>query len=173
MLYFVNKKKRKRKTEHFSFGFSVKPAKKTIWERIQCPCVGIMWRPGLWPEKNPKTKQKREWLGRFFVFSTKTSVGFGLLFLLLAAKQDRPKKPTPFFGFVFFWASWNRPSKSVFGWEKPTKNNRKKRRSVIGSDPSTCNQPLHRNYRHWLLLPSAVGSSTYSYSSSKLLVQKP
>ena len=38
--------KNENETEHFSVGFSVKPAKKTAFQRTQRACVGIMWRPG-------------------------------------------------------------------------------------------------------------------------------
>ena len=47
--------------------------------------------------------------------------------------KKRPKKTSQFFGFVFFGQPKNRLQKSVFGREKPTKNDRKKRLSVFGS----------------------------------------
>ena len=39
---FKPKKKSKKETEHFSVGFSMKPAKLSFFERVQGACVGVM-----------------------------------------------------------------------------------------------------------------------------------
>ena len=46
-IFKTEKTETETETEHFSVGFSVKPAKKTTFQIIQCAYVGIMWRPGL------------------------------------------------------------------------------------------------------------------------------
>ena len=143
---FLETEKIKNETEHFSVGFSIKPAIKTTFQRMRvcircCMCwYHVATRVGSEPKIN---RERKKWYSRFSGFAPKNVGRFPSFFLLLwAVKQNRPKKNASVCLFRLFGQPEKQLKKSIFGRENPTKADRNKRLSVFSVH--IYNQPCPR-----------------------------